>query len=124
MQVNGIWSPERIPAVKEALSQTASLAFDMNQAAAVAELVGSPGGRHHARTIYRKARDCADLFQERELVLAATETAGRRLLGRSIPDQRIGRQMLFDPGRAKVLCDELAAVIDEFIEAVNTELAK
>lgn len=113
-----------IPAVKEALSQTASLAADMNQSVAIAELVGSSDGRRHARAVYDKARACADLFQKRELVLAATETAGRRLLGGWIPDQRISRQMLFDHGRAKVLCDELGAAIDEFIEAVNTELAQ
>jgi hypothetical protein len=113
-----------IPAVREAVSQAASLAADMNQAEAVAELVGSPDGRHRAAVIYRKARNCADLFQERELVLAATEAGARKLLTRSLSDQRISKQMLFDPGRAKVLCDELGAAIDEFIEAVNMELAQ
>ena len=60
-----------IPAVNEAFSQTASLAADMNQTAALAELVGSPAGRKHARAIYDKATACANLFQIRELLLAA-----------------------------------------------------
>ena len=92
-----------IPAAKEALSQTASLAADMNQAVAVAELADYPDGRHRASVIYRTPTNCADLFQERELVLAATEAGARKLLTRSFSDQRISKQMLFNPERAKVL---------------------
>ena len=57
-----------IPAVNEAFSQAASLAADMNKAAALAELVGSPSGRKHARAIYDKAKACADLLQVHELI--------------------------------------------------------
>ena len=52
-----------IPAVNEALSQTASLAADMNKAAALAELVGSPSGRKHARAIYGKAKASLTSFK-------------------------------------------------------------
>jgi hypothetical protein len=111
-----------IPAVKEAFSQTAGLAADMNQAAAVAELVGSPGGRRHARAIYDKARDCANLFQARELFLAAAPNRipGMRY-GAFIPGG-IAKAIPFDADDAKVRCDELEAAIDQFIEAVNSEL--
>jgi hypothetical protein len=60
-----------IPAVQQAFSQAASLAADVNQAVAAAELVGSPSGRKHARAIYDKAKACTGLFQSHELYRAA-----------------------------------------------------
>jgi hypothetical protein len=116
-----------IPAVNEAFSQAASLAADMNQAAALAELIGSPSGRQHARAIYDKARACADNFQIRELILAALpDTTVGKLLSPALSafPGGIGKAMPFDAGKAKVLCDELEAAIDQFIEAANTELAQ
>lgn len=113
-----------IPAVKETFSQTTSLAADMNQAAALAELVGSPGGRQHARAIYDKARACADIFQSHELILAAVpNTVTGKLLGLAFPGG-ISKAVPFDAGRAKGLCDELEVAIDQFIEAVSTELGR
>jgi hypothetical protein len=89
-----------IPAVTEAFTQTASLAADMNQAAAVAELVGSPGGRQRARAIYDKARACAGLFQSRELILAAVpNTVTGKLLGSAFPGG-IGKAIPFDAGNS------------------------
>lgn len=112
------------PAVTEAFTQAASLAADMNQAAAVAELVGSPGGRRHARVIYDKAKACADLFQGHELILAALpNTSVGKLFGAALPGG-IGKAIPFDASRAGALCDELAAAIDEFIESANTELGE
>jgi hypothetical protein len=103
------------PAVEEAFSQSASLAADLNQAAALAEMVGSAHGRQHARAVYDKARACADLFQRRELRLAAAF----RAVGRGVPDSSL---IPFDEQKSNALCGELAAAIDQFIEAVNTEL--
>ena len=112
-----------IPAVNEALNQAASLAAGINQAAALAELVGSPSGRKHARAIYDKARAVADLFQIRELLLAAgPNTLAGKLFGRAFPEG-FGAAFPFDAKKAEALCDELGAAIDQFIEAVNTELA-
>jgi hypothetical protein len=113
-----------IPAVKEAFSQTASLATDMNKAAVLAELVGSAGGRQHARAIYDKARACAGVFQSRELILAAIpNTVTAKLLGPAFPEG-FSKAIPFDAGKAKDLCDELEAAIDQFIEAVNIELGR
>jgi hypothetical protein len=113
-----------IQAVKDALSQTDSLAAEMNKATALAELVGSPGGRKHAREIYDKAKACADLFQGHDLTLAAApSTIIGKLLGPAIPGG-IGKAIPFDAGKAKVLCDELAVAIDQFIDAVNTDLGQ
>jgi hypothetical protein len=111
-----------IPAVNEAFSQAASLAADMNRAAALAELVGSPGGRQHARAIYDKARACADVFQCHELILAAVpNTITGKLIGPALPEG-FSKAIPFDAARAKGLCDELEAAIDQFIEAVSIEL--
>lgn len=113
-----------IPAVKEAFSQTTSLTADMNQAAALAELVGSPDGRQHARAIYEKARACADVVQSHELIIAGIpNTVAGKLLGPGIPGG-ISKAIPFDAGRAKGLCDELEAAIDQFIEAVSIELGQ
>ncbi len=46
-----------------------------------------------------------------------------KLLGPAIPGG-IGKAIPFDARKAKVLCDELAVAIDQFIEAVNTELGQ
>jgi hypothetical protein len=114
-----------IPAVNEALSQAAGLAADMNQAAALAELVGSPGARKQARAIYDKAKACADLFQTRELILAAlpNTTLGRLLspVASAVPGG-IRNLVPFDAEKADALCSELATAIDQFIEAANAEL--
>ena len=116
-----------IPAVNEAFTQTASLAADMNQTAAIAELVGSPAGRKHARAIYDKAKACANLFQIRELLLAAMpNTAVGKLFAGALPRDS-GRRSPSKRGRQRrrrpeALCDELESAIDQFIEAVNTEL--
>jgi hypothetical protein len=113
-----------IPAVEEAFSQTASLAADMNQAAALAELVGSPSGRQHARAIYDKARACADMFQGYELFLAAvpfTDPVTGKRLGPVYPGGT-GKARVFDEAKVNALSAELEAAIDQFIEAVNTEL--
>jgi hypothetical protein len=85
-----------IPAVQEAFSQTASLAADMNQAAALAELAGSLTGRKHARAIYDKARACADLIQGHELYSAAMV---RRLL-LAVPDADPGLKPSFASQRS------------------------
>jgi hypothetical protein len=111
-----------VPAIIETLSQSASLAADLNQAAALAELVGSPGGRQHARIIYQKAAACADLFQGHEPILApASDTPLGQVLRPAI-SAAIGKTIPFDGRKAKVLCDELEAAIDQFIETVTTEL--
>lgn len=113
-----------IPAVNEAFSQAASLAADMNQAAALAELVGSPGARKQARAIYDKARACANHFQIRELLLAAVpNTPAGKLFAGAYPEG-FGKAFRFDAKKAEALCNELEAAIDDFIEAVNTELAQ
>jgi hypothetical protein len=113
-----------IQAVKDALSQTDSLAAEMNKATALAELVGFPSGCKHAREIYEKAKACADLFRGHDLSLAAApSTTKEKLLSPAIPGG-IGKAIPFDAGKAKVLCDELAVAIDQFIEAANTELGQ
>lgn len=113
-----------IPPVREALSETDSLAANMYRAAALAELVGSPAGRKHARAVHDKAKACADLFQSRELNLAAApNTVAGKLLGPAIPGG-ISKVIPFDEAKAKVLGDELSAAIDEFIETANTELGQ
>jgi hypothetical protein len=119
-----------IPAVNEAISQAASLAADMNQAAALVELVGSPGVRKQARAIDDKAGACAVYFQFRELFLAATAntTVGKLIAGaiplrfrKELPSD--ARELLpFDAEKAGALCNGLEAAIDQFIEAANTEL--
>ena len=116
-----------IPAVNEAFTQTASLAVDMNQAAALAELVGSPAGRKHARAIYDKAKACANLFQIRELLLAAMpNTPVGKLFASTLPEgfwKAIPLETRkAEAKKAEALSDELEAAIDEFIEAVSTEL--
>ena len=69
------------PRVQEAFSQTASLAADMNQAVAVAELVGSANGGKHVGVIYDKAKACAGLFQGHEFYCAAlAETPSQKPL--------------------------------------------
>ena len=109
-----------IPAVKEAFNQTAALAADMNQAAAVAELVGSPSGRRHAKAIYDKARSCADLFQTREFILAAAPNSiPGRLYGNFIPGG-IAKTIPFDADDARIRCDELEAAIA--VDVVTVEL--
>jgi hypothetical protein len=114
-----------IPAVSEAFTQAFKLADDLNSSGAVAELVGSPGGRKHARAIYEKAKACADLFQVRELVLAAlpNTTLGRLFspVASAVPGG-IRNLAPFNAEQADALCSELATAIDQFIEAVNTEL--
>jgi hypothetical protein len=116
-----------IPAVNEAFSQSASLAADMNQTAALAELVGSPGARKQARAIYDKARTCADFFQNRELILAALPdtTLGRLFspVASAVPGG-IANMVPFNAEKADALCGELATAIDQFIEAVNAELGQ
>jgi hypothetical protein len=113
-----------IPAVQEAFSQASSMAAAMNQAAALAELVGSPRGRQHARDIYDRARACADLFQIRELLLAALpNTAVGKMFGGLFPEG-FGKAIPFDAKKASALTDELATAIDQFIEAVHTELER
>jgi hypothetical protein len=111
-----------IPAVNEAFTQASSLAADMNQAAALAELAGSPTGRKHARAIYDKARACANHFQIRELLLAAVPNTPAGKLFASAYPKGFGKAFPFDAKKAEALCDELEAAIDQFIEAVNTEL--
>lgn len=113
-----------IPAVQEAFSQTASLAAEMNQAVAVAELVGSPEGRKHARAIYDKARTCADLFQSHELYSAAVADSPLGKAFAPIFPGGMEKWVSFNAAEAASVCDELAAAIDEFIEAANTELAQ
>ena len=124
-----------VTALLETFSQSASLAADVNPAAALAELVGSPGGRRHARIIYEKAVACADLFQSHELIVAAApeQFLGSALsgLGKAFPFDGgkaisfdAGNATPFDAGKAKVLCDELEASIDQLIETVNTELGR
>ena len=56
--------------LNQTLNQTTSLAADINKAAALAELVGSPDARKHARAIYDKAKACAGHFQSHEHTLA------------------------------------------------------
>jgi hypothetical protein len=115
-----------IPAVEQAFSQTASLAADLNQAAALAELAGTPNGRQHARTIYDKARECAELFQAQELVFAAnppTDPATGKLLGPVNPGGT-GKRRLFAEPNINRLIAEIETAIDQFIEAANTELGQ
>jgi len=95
-----------IPPVNEVFNQTASLAADIYKTAALAELVGSPGGRKHARAIHDKAKACADLFQTRELILAAApNTVTGKLPAPAVPGGR-GKLTPFDAARANNLCDE------------------
>jgi hypothetical protein len=112
-----------IPAVKETFTQTTKLAADLNQTTALAELVGSPTGRQHARAVYDKARACADIFQSHELLLAAIpNTVTGKLLAPAFP---AGMKMIpFDADKAKGLCDELETTIDQFIKVVSTELGQ
>jgi len=117
-----------IPAVNEAFTQTASLDAEINQAAALAELAGSPSGRKHARAIYDKAKACANLFQIRELLLAAVpNTPVGKLLAGALPEgfwKAIPLETRkAEAKKAGALCDDLEAAIDQFIEAVSTELA-
>jgi hypothetical protein len=116
-----------IPAVNEVFTQTASLAAEMNQAAALAELIGSPAGRKHARAIYDKAKACANLYQARELFLAAVpNTPVGKLLAGELPEgfwKGISLETRkAEAKRAEAICDELEAAIDRFIEAANAEL--
>jgi hypothetical protein len=115
-----------IPAVDEAFSQTASLSADLNQAAALAELSGSPSGRQNARAIYDKARTCAEVFQGMALVHAAhppTDPVTGKLLGAVTPGGT-GKARVFHNATVTALCDELEASIDQFIETVNAELGQ
>ena len=113
-----------IPQVQEAFSQTASLAADMNQAAALAELVGSPSGRKYARAIYDKAKACAGLFQGHELYSAAlADSPIGKTFGPIFPGG-MEKWVPFDWAKAETLCEELATAIDEFIEAANAELGQ
>ena len=113
-------TPE-IPAVNEAFAQAASLAAGMNQAAALAELAAPPGLRKQVRTIYDKAKECADFFQFHELFLAAaSDTPVGKLFAGMYPGgfQKAGG---FNVKGAEALCDALEAAIDQFIDTVNTD---
>ena len=75
-------------------------------------------GKGGARGLYDKARACASVFQSHELVLAALpETPTWKLLSPALPED-IAKAIPFDGGKAKDLCGELEAAIDQFIEAV------
>lgn len=118
-----------VPAVNEVFAQTASLTAEMNQAAALAELVGSPAGRKHARAIYDKAKACANLFQIRELLLAALpNTQAGKLLAGALPEgfwkaMPLERRKA-EAKKAETLCDGLETAIDQFIEAAGAELGQ
>jgi hypothetical protein len=117
-----------VQAVKEAFNQAASLTADMNQAAALAELVGSARGRQCARIIYDKAKDCADLFRFQELTWAFRDNAFRDAAGGdTFPEgtwKGIKEAIGFDDVKITAQCAELEAAIDQFIETVNAELGQ
>jgi hypothetical protein len=87
------------------------VAADMNNATAIAELLGSDEVRPCAVAIYDKAKACADYYQD-----ASVNAAG---LGKAI---RVAPAS-FDPDYAERLCDELAAAIAAFAAAARNEIA-
>jgi hypothetical protein len=95
------------PAVSDAVNQTADLSEELNRTAAVTEMLSSPEGRRHAKTIYDRAKACGDLYQSQFLRLAG-------LHGR--------RREPFDSAQARVLCDELGSAIDAFIDVIRPDL--
>jgi hypothetical protein len=102
-----------IPEVADAIAQESALAAEMNQAAAVVELLGSGNARQAARDIYKKARSCAELYQERSIGLAGLD----KVLGtRGVPYR-------YDADRAERLCDDLATAIEAFAGTARGEIA-
>jgi hypothetical protein len=85
---------------------------------------GPVRGPQRARDIYDKAKACADFFQIRELLLAAlSNTPVGKVISGLLPDG-FGRTIPFDAQKAKELNGELATSINQFIQAVNTEIAR
>lgn len=113
-----------IKAAEDAANQADGLAGDMSQADAIAELVGSPAGRQYARAVYDKARACFDFFLSREFLVAPAQNPGAGEVLGDAPPARTEVATASQAGKSKALCDELAVAIDQFIEAVNAELAQ
>ncbi len=113
-----------VSAVKDALSQTDSLTANVYQAAALTEIIASADGRRRARSIHDKTRDCADLFRSQELLSAIWPDLAVDKNLSSLSPEEIRKETPFDREEAKGHCDQLAAAIDQFIEAVNQELGQ
>jgi hypothetical protein len=113
-----------VSAVKDALSQTDSLTANVYQAAALTEIIASADGRRRARSIHDKTRDCADLFRSQELLSAIWPDLAVDKNLSSLSPKEIRKETPFDREEAKGHCDQLAAAIDQFIEAVNQELGQ
>jgi hypothetical protein len=103
-----------IPEVTEAITQASTLVVDMNQASAVAELLGSEEARRHARDIYEKAKACAYFYQARSMALAGLE----KIRGKPHP-----AAALFDADEPARLCDDLDAAIDAFADTAREEIS-
>lgn len=101
-----------VPEVTDVVAQSSTLASEMNQAAALAELVGSDDVRQRARAVYEKAKTCAEFYQERSIGLAGLD----KVLGtRGLPHR-------FDAEQAERLCDDLATSIDAFADMARDEV--